>query len=366
VNNEENERSSFAKLLSERGTFLDLMNIHTLTNEDYLVTVILPIRNEEAHIANCLKAVVDQNYPKEKLEILVVDGRSTDRTRDIVMDIQTAHKNIHLIDNPGEIVPTGLNMGIRQARGEIIIRVDGHTIIEPDYVNECVKTLTRTGAENAGGKMEGFSETPFGKAVVLATSSPFGIGNARFHFSNQEEYVDTVYLGAWPKDVFDKIGYFDEEMVRDQDDELNYRLRQRGGKIILNPRIKSTYTVRATTKGLWKQYFQYGFWKVRVLQKHPRQMSIRQFVPPLFISMLAFLSLFSIFSRLVRSIFAIIAGTYVMANVLATLLTAKNNPRNVVIRLPITFAILHFAYGTGFLSGLFKFLDRWDIHGKDH
>jgi succinoglycan biosynthesis protein ExoA len=328
---------------------------------DVLVTVILPIRNEEKQIDSCLRAITNQIYPQHLIEILVVDGMSTDRTREIVCDIQKTHANIHLVDNPGQIVPTGLNIGIRQARGDIIIRVDGHTIIRPDYIDECVKAIRRTGADNAGGKMEGFAETPFGKAVVLATSSPFGIGNARFHYSNQEEYVDTVYLGAWPKHVFDRVGFFDEEMVRDQDDEFNYRLRQTGGKILLTPRIKSQYTVRGTPKSLWKQYFQYGYWKVRVLQKHPRQMSYRQFIPPLFIASLALLSVLSLFFSFFRIVFAFLSGTYLLSNLLATVLTAKNRPPDITLRLPVTFAILHFAYGTGFIRGLLQFRKRWHL-----
>jgi succinoglycan biosynthesis protein ExoA len=151
----------------------------------------------------------------------------------------------------------------------MIVRVDGHTIIAPDYVEKCVQALIKSGAENAGGKMNAVSTTPFGQVVVAATSSPFGVGGARFHYSDQEEWVDTVYLGAWRREVFEKIGLFDEELVRDQDDEFNYRLREYGGKILLSPEIKSEYTVRSTPPALWKQYFQYGFWKVRVLQKHP-------------------------------------------------------------------------------------------------
>jgi succinoglycan biosynthesis protein ExoA len=326
---------------------------------EIVVTVILPIHNEERHIASCLQAIASQNYPQSLVEILVVDGMSTDHTREIVRNIQRSIPNIQLIDNPGKIVPTGLNIGIRQAQGEMIIRVDGHTIIEPDYISECVRALKRTGADNAGGKMEGFGETAFGKAVVLATSSPFGIGNSRFHYSNKEEFVDSVYLGAWPKNVFEKIGYFDEEMVRDQDDEFNYRLRQNGGKILLTPRIRSKYTVRGNAKSLWKQYFQYGYWKVRVLQKHPRQMSYRQFIPPLFLVSLAILTVLSMFSRFFRLVFALLSGTYLLSNFYATIQTAKKRPREITVRLPITFAILHFAYGAGFLRGLLQFRDRW-------
>jgi succinoglycan biosynthesis protein ExoA len=333
-------------------------------NKKILVTVILPVRNEESHIFQCLSAAINQDYPKENLEIIVADGMSTDHTREIVTDLQTANPNLRLIENPGQIVPTGLNEGIRQARGDIIVRVDGHTIIAPDYVSECVRALQKSGADNVGGKMDGVGKTPFGKAVVLATSSPFGIGNARFHYSDREEFVDTVYLGAWPKEVFQRVGLFDEEMVRDQDDEFNYRMRQGGGKILLSPGIKSVYTVRETPRGLWKQYFQYGFWKVRVLQKHPRQMSIRQSIPPVFVSALALFSVLSVFSRISRYFLGLISNAYLAANFAASIAVGKKRNGYLIPRLSIAFAILHMAYGTGFISGTFQFWKMWKAHGK--
>ena len=179
-------------------------------------------------------------------------------------------------------MPTGLNLALAAAEGEIIVRVDGHTNIEADYVRWCVEALERTGATNVGGRMDAVGRGRFGEAVAAATSSPFGVGGARFHYSNTEEWADTVYMGAWPRWVFEEIGLFDEELVRDQDDEFNYRLREHGGRILLSPKIKSVYSNRSNPLALWKQYFQYGFWKVRVLQKHPKQMRPRQFAPPLF------------------------------------------------------------------------------------
>ena len=166
------------------------------------------------------------------MQILVVDGMSTDGTRQIINNLiaHYPHHSITLLDNPGRIVPIGMNIALRQACGEIIIRVDGHTVIAPDYVRQCVETLQRTCADNVGGKMNAIGTTSFGKAVAMATSTPFGVGGARFHYSDDEEWVDTVYMGAWPHQVFERIGLFDEELVRNQDDEFNYRLRAAGGK----------------------------------------------------------------------------------------------------------------------------------------
>ena len=213
--------------------------------------------------------------------------------------------------------------------------------------------------------MHACGNNPFARAIALATSTPFGIGGGRFHYSDREEWVDTVYMGAWPRRVFEKIGLFDEELVRDQDDEFNYRLRAAGGKILLSPKIRSEYTVRSTPQALWRQYYQYGFWKVRVLQKHPRQMSLRQFVPPtlvfaLLVSlMLTFISPWGIWLSVLT------AGSYLAANLSVSLITSAKKGWKYIPLLPVIFAILHFSYGLGFLVGLVKFANRWgDRRGK--
>jgi succinoglycan biosynthesis protein ExoA len=329
------------------------------------VTVLLPIRNEEKSIESCLQAVLRQDYPADRMEIIIADGLSQDRTREIVARFQEKHSNLLLIDNPGLIVPTGLNAALTKAQGEIIVRVDGHTIIEPDYVRECVNALQRQPADNVGGKMNAIGRTAFGNAVAVATSSPFGVGSARFHYSNNEEFVDTVYMGAWRRDVFERIGLFDEELIRDQDDEFNYRLREHGGRILLTPKIKSQYTGRSNPRALWKQYFQYGLWKVRVLQKHPRQMSWRQFVPPVFVLSLLVSTIMSAFTRAGAILLALAFGSYLIANLAASIYTASKRGWNHLLRLPLIYGILHISYGSGFLTGLAKFWNRWrDKQGK--
>ena len=236
--------------------------------------------------------MLEQDYPSDRVEVIVADGQSTDDTCRRVRQLAAEYPQIEVvcIDNPGRIVPTGFNAALEEARGDVIVRVDGHTLIAPDYVQQCVAALERTGADNVGGRMNAEGETCVGRAVAAATSSAFGVGNARFHYSESEEWVDTVYLGAWRREVFRSIGPFDEEQVRNQDDEFNYRLLSAGGRILLSPRIRSRYFNRATFKSVAKQYFQYGFWKVRVMQKHPTQMRPRQFVPALFVLTLLALS----------------------------------------------------------------------------
>jgi succinoglycan biosynthesis protein ExoA len=332
------------------------------------VSIILPLRNEVKSIAGCLQQVFQQDYPAQRMEVLVADGLSTDGTADVLRVLQKDHSNLVVLENPGQIVPTGLNLAIRKAKGDIIIRVDGHTRIAPDYVQQCVALLGSCGADNVGGRMNAAGQGAFGMAVAAATSSPFGVGGARFHYSDEEEWVDTVYMGAWPRQVFTRIGLFDEELVRDQDDEFNYRLRENGGRILLSPKIKSWYTVRSTPKALWNQYFQYGYWKVRVLQKHPRQMSLRQFVPTVFVMALLGSLTLALFTPLGRWLFMLTAGSYLLANLTASFITANRmvkTSRKGWFYLPVTYAILHLGYGLGFLVGLVKFANRWgDKKGK--
>ena len=299
------------------------------------------------------------------MEIIIADGLSTDNTKEVVETFKPSDIPLIWLDNPDKIVPTGLNLAIRQARGDVIIRVDGHTTLASDYVQQCVLALQCSGAENVGGRMNPVGKNTFGKAVALATSSPFGVGGARFHYSTQEEWVDTVYLGAWPKEVFQKVGLFDEELVRDQDDEFNYRLREAGGKILLIPRINSWYSVRSQPKDLWKQYLQYGFWKVRVFQKHPRQMRWSQFIPPIFVLAVLISLLIAILFSWGWKVPLALAGLYLLAALIATLLTAARKGWLEVCLPPFTFAILHVSYGSGFLWGLIKFRKRWgDKVGK--
>ncbi len=324
-----------------------------------MITIILPVRNEAKYIRAVLDAVLTQTFPQDEIEILVADGMSTDGTREIFKEFQQSHPQIKLLDNPGKIVPIGMNIALRQARGEIVIRVDGHTEIAPNYVSNCVAALQRTGADNVGGCMTPIGTTPFGKAVATATSTPFGIGDSKFHYSTLEEVVDSVYMGAWNKEVFYKIGLFDEELVRNQDDEFNYRLRKFGGRIVLDPNIRSCYTTRSTPFSLWKQYYEYGLYKVRVLQKHPRQMSIRQFIPPLFVlGILASLWLLFLY-HWGWVLFVLILGAYLVVNlVLSTHYSLRKN-KKLMIELPLAYFIIHLSYGSGFLTGLFKFWNRW-------
>ena len=291
------------------------------------VTVIMPIRNEAAFIARSLGAVLDQDYPADRMQVLVADGMSDDATRAIVEEIAATHPahTVEIVDNPGGVVPTGFNAALSRARGEIVVRVDGHTIIADDYVSACVTALGESGADTVGGRMDAQGRGRIGEVIALATSSRFGVGDAQFHYASGEHWVDSVYMGAWRREVFDRVGGFDPEMVRNQDDEFNYRLRAAGGRILLTDRIRSRYYSRASLRTLFRQYRQYGFWKVRVLQKHPRQMSLRQFVPPVFAAAVAGGAVLAPTSRGIRRLWSATLAAYGLAAVGASVTVARRS-----------------------------------------
>ena len=324
------------------------------------VTVVMPVRNEGAFMRRSLGAVLAQDYPPDRLEVIVADGLSDDGTREIVRELLPAHPRLRLLDNPGRIAPTGMNAGIAAATGDVIVRVDGHTIVAPDYVRECVAALARTGAQTVGGRMDAASATPFGQAVALATSSRFGVGGSRFHYSDREEPADSVYLGAWRRDVFSRFGLFDEELVRNQDDEFNYRIQAGGGRVMLCPRIRSVYFGRSTPRSLWRQYFQYGVWKVRVMQKHPSQMRWRHYVPAAFVSTVAAAAALAALWPPAAVTLAVTAALYTGAAVMFAVATVRLARRwDLLPRVVVVFALLHVGYGAGFLVGLGRFAGRW-------
>ncbi len=325
-----------------------------------LVSILMPVRNEAAYIERSLGAVLSQDYPPEKLQIIVADGMSDDGTRQLLQDFQAQHPQLTVIDNPGRIVPKALNAAIPLARGEILIRVDGHCQVAQDYVRCCVQHLQGGEVDGVGGPTETVGETRLARWIALAMSSPFGVGGSSFRTRKGETCLaDTIPFPAYAREIVQRAGPYDEELVRNQDDEYNYRLRSLGAKLLLAADVRSVYYSRSSLTSLWRQYFQYGFWKVRVLQKHPRQMSLRQFVPPAFVAALLGSALLALVMPLGRWLLALVAGLYLLANLAASLWTAAKRDAWAIFVLPIIFAILHISYGSGFLIGLARFADRW-------
>jgi len=320
------------------------------------VSVIMPMFNEEKMADSCVRSILAQDYPSDRMEILVIDGASTDRSAEIVRALQEHHPNLRLIHNPKRLTVTSLNLGLSEARGEIYVRMDSHSDMSKDYVRLCVETLETTGADNVGGLMRAVGATPQGKAIALATGSRFGVGGARFHFATKPQYVDTVYLGCYRMEAIRALGGYDEEMIINEDDELNFRLTQQGGKVFLSPDIRSSYQCRNSLRALWKQYFRYGKWKVRLMQKHHRIPSLRHLVPGGFAA--------AVYTGLLLWPVTSLGGWLLLSTLLpyavvnlafSTLLAARNGWQHWPL-LPTTFFTAHLAYGTGFLVGLVNFL----------
>ena len=320
----------------------------------------MPVRNEAAFIERSVGSVLAQDYPHDRMEILIADGMSNDATRQIISGFQQQHGNLKTIDNHGRIVATGLNAALRQAKGEIIVRVDGHCEIAPNYVSRCVSHLINDEVEAVGGPVETIGGSYIARVIAAAMSSRFGVGGSAFRVPNsQTQFTDTVAFPAYTRAVIDRAGPFDEELVRNQDDEYNYRLRKLGVKILLASDVRSRYYSRATLRRLASQYSQYGYWKVRVMQKHPRQMRLRQIAPPMFVASLLVALLLLPILPAAGYVLGLIAGAYALALMAASILSASKNGWRLLPVLSIAFAILHLAYGAGFLIGLMRFWNRW-------
>jgi succinoglycan biosynthesis protein ExoA len=315
-----------------------------------LVSLLVAVRNEASHIERCLRSVLNQDYPAEYLEVLVLDGDSTDGSRQIAERVLSGAKNARVLANPGITQARGWNLGIASAHGDLIGIVSGHVELAPDYVSCAVELQQRTGADMVGGPARAVSSGRIGAAIAVAQTTRFGVGGARFRYSTREEEVDTVFMGVCPRRVYETIGAFDPEMDRNQDDEFSYRLRGKGGRIVCSPTIRSSYFNRSNLRFLWRQYFAYGFWKVRVMQKHPDQMRLSHYIPALFVAAVAVFGLLGL-TPIGAWPLALLLGAYVAASVAAALLEAGRAWR-VMPLLPVTFAVLHVAYGAGFLRGI--------------
>lgn len=326
-----------------------------------LVTIIMPIRNEADFIERSMRAVLNQDYPHERMELLVSDGMSTDETRSIISRIQeTSDITIEVLNNPRQIVPTGFNIALKKAKGEIIVRVDGHCEIASDYITQCVRLLEESDAAGVGGPIETVSDTILGKSIAVAMSSRFGVGGSIFRVEREKElFADTIPFPAYRREVMNVVGPLDEELMRNQDDEYNYRLRSRGYKLLLSPRVKSTYQSRSDLRTLWRQYFQYGLYKVRVLQKHPQQMRPRQFAPVALTSALLVGSILTPLNGIMRRIWLSLLLVYASANLAASFFAARRHGWQHFKYMPFVFSTLHFSYGLGFMNGLWKFRKRW-------
>lgn len=331
-------------------------------------SIIIPCFNEEKYIEECVSSVLDSISKSGKSgEIIVVDGMSTDGTRELLSQHAELGKRLRLMDNPKQSTPFALNIGIKAAIGEVIIILGGHSTVKADFIAQNLKALDNyPTAACVGGAIFNAYHDEQSAAIGAAMSSSFGVGNARFRTGGLAGFVDTVAFGAYRKEVFDEVGYFDEELIRNQDDEFNYRLIKAGKRIWFEPKIQSTYHVRASFKKLAKQYFQYGYWKVYVNKKHQTITSARQLVPLfffIFICLAALLTLLDVAgvhiqAELIRSGFGIML-LYLMLMIWSAFKSRKTeNDTTPIALIARAFFTLHFHYGRGYFLGIIDFLLR--------
>ena len=311
------------------------------------VTAILPARDEERSIAAAINSLLDQEYDGH-LDVVVAVAPSNDGTLEIAQEIAAASGRVTVIENPSGTTPAGLNAAIAVATGEVIVRCDAHAVIPPGYVAAAVRDLEVTGAVNVGGVQAAEGVGTMQRAIAAAMTSPFGVGDARFHTGGPAGFVDTVYLGVFLRDALDAVGGFDETLIRNQDYELNYRLRAAGGEIYFDPSLKVTYRPRSTLRGLARQYLEYGRWKRVVMRRHPNSTRWRQLVAPAFVIGLGLSAIAGITGY--RKIAAVVPGSYLIALGGATSREAVRRTDPAMLLLPLVFPTMHLSWGVGFLT----------------
>lgn len=330
-----------------------------MSAEPLFVSVVVPCRNELRYIAACLDSILSSAYPADCLEILVVDGRSDDGTRAIIENYAARSPAVRLIDNPKGITPVALNMGIRAARGEIVVRMDVHVLYPPEYIPGLVAALQTSGADNVGAVLvtRPASDKPIPRAIAVALSHPFGVGNSYFRIGvTAPRWVDTIAFFCCRRSLFDRIGMFDEELVRHQDGEFNARLIGHGGRILLLPDIRSYYYARGSLRQVGRMYFQYGYFKPLVARKLRRIMTLRQMVPPLFVASLIGSALAGIWVPAAAILSAGIAGLYGTLIAACSIWATRRHGVKCALALAVVFPVLHVSYGLGFLRRLVELI----------
>jgi succinoglycan biosynthesis protein ExoA len=321
------------------------------------VTVVLAARNEERFIEPCVRSLLAQREPPGGFELIVAEGGSDDRTREILDRLAREDPRLIVVDNPRRIAPSAWNVAIRRARGGYVAIMGAHARYPEDYLVRCFELAEKLNVENVGGPLIAEADGYVQRANAASHHSPFSVGGASWHSLDFEGKARTVFGGFYRRDVFDRFGMFDEALVRDSDAEFNFRLELRGGTIWQSPVIRSWYRPRQTLGALFRQYMQFGYWKVRILQKHGRTPAIRQYVPALFITALVLLALASLTGSAVPRVLLLgVLAAYAAVLIVASVTTAARSGWALLPILPVTFAAYHLGYGFGFLGGLLDFV----------
>jgi glycosyltransferase involved in cell wall biosynthesis len=321
------------------------------------VSIVVPMKNEERYIDKCLETILANDFPMDQCEILVIDGRSTDRSRMIVEEKAAQYPMIRLLDNPEGIPPTALNLGIRAAKGQYIIRMDGHSEYPLNYIRTCLEELERTGADNVGGVLitKPGSDSLVARAIALMTQHPVGVGNAAYRIGLGDRFVDTVPFGAFRKSLFEKIGYYREDLARNQDYELNARIRNAGGKIYLSSKIRIPYYNVPNLAGFTRQAYGNGRWMAHAWLRAPGSFSWRHGAPLAFVSCLLGCLLLSSFSELFRILLLGMVGMYLLFVLAASVQISLRHGWVFLAVLPALFVSYHLCYGVATLIGFLRY-----------
>jgi len=315
------------------------------------VTIIVPCRNEERYLVECLDSILACDYPPERLEVLVVDGMSDDGTRPLLADYAARHPAVRMIDNPRRITPVALNLAIRAAQGDVIVRMDAHVVYPKNYVSRLVAALDEFGADNVGAVLRTLpaNQTAMGKAIAIGMSHPFGVGTSYFRIgTDQPRWVDTIAFFCIRRATFDRVGMFDEELIRHQDGEFNARLIKAGGRILLIPDVVSYYYARATLRQVGRMFYQYGYFKPLVAKKLGRFMTVRQLIPPGFVLGILGTGAAALLWTPAAILFALVAGSYSVVVLGSAVQTALKQGPAVGLALAAVLPVIHVSYGAGF------------------
>jgi glycosyltransferase involved in cell wall biosynthesis len=340
------------------GNYL-LPNQSSIAKDLPLISIIIACRNEEKFIGKCLDSIIHQVYPKDRLEVLVVDGESTDKTKDVVKKYVQVYPFIRLLENSRKVTPAAMNIGIKNSKGDVIILVNAHSILDKSFLENSIGSLNRTNADAVGGRLKAIHEgsSLMTKAIPLATDSIFGAGGKRYRSRLEEGFVkDTLPYCAYRREIIDRVGLIDEDLIRDQDEELNYRILKKGGKIYYSPQIKSYLFIRPSLKKLWKQHFQYGYFKPLVVKKVGGIMTWRQAIPSLFVSSILLTGILSFFTFYALACFLFILGLYVITNFFFSFVQSVKKKVKLIPFVSVSFATLHVSYGMGYIKGMFDFM----------
>lgn len=320
------------------------------------VSVLLACRNEQRYIARCLDSILANDYPNDRLEILVMDGMSTDSTRGIIKKYAKVGSGLRLLDNPAGSFPAAMNIGIRNSHGSLIIIAGAHAVYQSDHIATCVRLLQGSGADNVGGalQIEPGAENPFAGAIAAGLASRFGSGNSYIRIGVQQPiWTDTAAFGCYRRELFDKIGMFDERLLGSSDLDLNRRIRSAGGRILLVPEIRVRYFADSTWSVFWRHNFADGLWVTYVLKFGSKAWSWRHWIPLAFVAGLACALALSFAWHGFIWVFLAVLGAYIIANIcVSARMAIRERKAEFMLLLPCTFAVRHFAHGLGALFGL--------------